>query len=46
MSELCIYKSIITYLKLSHLTPKRVRGIYINPKIVLGREPIKNVYYY
>ena len=48
MSEACIWKSIITYLKLSHLNPKRVRGIHTNPKIILGREPFNNedVYYY
>lgn len=42
MNELCIYKSIITYLKLSSLHPKRVRGIHMNPRIILGREPVKN----
>lgn len=31
MSDQCIWKSLITYLKLSHLMPKRVRGTYINP---------------
>lgn len=48
MSEACIWKTIITYLKLSNLNPKRVRGIHKNPKLVLGREPLPNedVYYY
>lgn len=48
MSESCIWKSIITYLKLSKLNPKRVRGIHKNPKIILGREPLQNenVFYY
>jgi len=48
MSHLCIWKSIITYLKLSHLNPKRIRGIHNHPEIILGREPVNNetVYYY
>ena len=48
MSNLCIWKSLITYLKLSHLNPKRVRGIHKNPEIILGREPLngEDVYYY
>jgi hypothetical protein len=46
--ESCIWESLITYLKLSKLNPKRVRGIHNNPKIILGREPNKNedVYFY
>lgn len=48
MSEACIWKTIITYLKLSRLNPKRVRGIHKNPKLVLDREPLPNedVFYY
>lgn len=37
-SEECVKKSLTTYLKLSHLGPKRVRGTAKNPSELLGRE--------
>jgi hypothetical protein len=48
MSVKCIQRSILDFLKLSKLNPIRVRGIHKNPKLILGREPLKNedVFYY
>ncbi len=48
MTEFCIAKSLIDFMKLSALKPVRIKGIHRHPEIVLGREALENekIYYY
>jgi len=48
MTDFCIAKSLIDFMKLSALKPVRIKGIHRHPKIVLGREALENekIYYY
>ena len=48
MTDFCIAKSLIDFMKLSALKPVRIKGIHRHPEIVLGREALENekIYYY
>jgi len=48
MSDFCIAKSLLDFMKLSALSPVRVKGIHRHPEVVLGREALEGekIYYY
>lgn len=48
MTDFCIAKSLIDFMKLSALKPVRIKGIHRRPEIILGREALENekIYYY